>query len=245
MPTSGSDPQFSDEELALILNRAAELQDGSPRSGAGRYTLAEIQEIAAGAGIAPSHVATAAATVRERAPESSRVLGAPWRFRFEETLEGEVADDVVGELIDLVRRASGMQGRVREALGSVEWSARDSFGGTHVTVTRRGGRTTLVVLSTRSDSAALTGIVGGFGAFAGSIALGVLIAGTGGIAAPLAGALGIAGATSGSWLSMRALWRRYARSKREEIADLSASLADAARRAIEQGRVVTEKEERS
>src|SRR4026207_245156 len=73
---------YTDEELAVILNRAAELQDGGARASGGRFTLAEIQEIAAGAGIAASHVATVAASVREDRERNTRgFLGAPWRFR--------------------------------------------------------------------------------------------------------------------------------------------------------------------
>ncbi|MGQ0649137.1 MAG: hypothetical protein ACT4P7_16395 [Gemmatimonadaceae bacterium] len=93
-----------------MLNRAAERQEGGARPGGARYSLAEIQEIAAGAGIAASHVASVAAGLREsRERGAHRFLGAPWRFRFEETIDGEVADDVVGELIELAsgRRRTG------------------------------------------------------------------------------------------------------------------------------------------
>ena len=62
---------YTDEELALILNRAAEFHEEGARPGEARYTLAEIQEIAAGAGIAASGVADAQRSVycrRERMP---------------------------------------------------------------------------------------------------------------------------------------------------------------------------------
>lgn len=91
-----SERRYTEEELALILNRAAERQEGIQPS-VPRYTLAEIQEIAAGAGISPEHVTSVAATIRDaRAQRRGGVLGAPQSFRFEETIEGEVADDVVG-----------------------------------------------------------------------------------------------------------------------------------------------------
>lgn len=99
---------YTDEELALILNRAAELQEGGARPSVGRYTLAEIQEIAAGAGIAPSNVAAVAAALRENRQQSShQFLGAPWRFRSEETIDGELSDEVVAGLIDLARLELG------------------------------------------------------------------------------------------------------------------------------------------
>ena len=151
---------FSEKELALLLNRAAAMEEGGAQSSGARYTLAEIQEIAAGAGIAPSRVAAGAAGLRENRERSAhRFLGGPWRFRSEETIDGEVSDDVVGELIDLARREVGLQGSVTEALGAVDWMGRDSFGATHVTATRRGGRTTIGVLSARTDAAAVAGVL--------------------------------------------------------------------------------------
>src|SRR5262245_6391208 len=226
---------YSDEELALILNRAAELQDGRTRSGGGRYTLAEIQEIAAGAGIAPSHIAAVAAGLREdRARGANRFLGASWRFRFEETIEGEVSDDVVGELIDAARRELGLQGKVNEALGTVEWTGQDAFGSTHVAVARRGGRTTIRVFSARTDAAAVTGVLGATAAVLGSLGLGFALAATAGLVAPIAGAAGIVGGSGGSWLFMRATWRRYARRCAERTATLGAALVAAAKRAIEE-----------
>jgi hypothetical protein len=229
---------YTEEELALIINRAAQRHDGSDRPTKARYTLAEIQEIAAGAGIAPSDVAAVAAGLRENRERSAhRLLGAPWRFRSEDTIDGEVSDDVVGELIDLARRELGLQGRVNEALGTVEWMARDSFGATYVTVTRRSGRTTIGVLSARTDAAALAGVLGVTGAVLGSLGLGIVFVATAGLMAPLAAVVGTVGATGGSWLSTRLTWRRYARRYVERTAALSAALFSAARCAIEEGRV--------
>lgn len=223
---------YTDEEVAVILHGAAEMHEGGDRL----YTLAEVQEIAAGAGIAPSHVAAVAAGLRANRDRSAhRFLGAPWRFRFEETIDGEVSDDVVGELVDIARRELGLQGRVNEALGMVEWMGRDSFGATYVTVTRRAGRTTIGVLTARTDAAALAGIVGVTGAVLGSLGLGIALVVTGGLAAPIAVAAGTAGATGCSWLSTRMIWRRFARGYAERTTTLSAELISAARRAAEEG----------
>ena len=70
-PAQIGERRYTEEELALILNRAAERQEGV-QSGAPRYTLAEIQEIAAGAGIAPEHVASVATTLRDGAGDARR-----------------------------------------------------------------------------------------------------------------------------------------------------------------------------
>ena len=236
-PTSVGERRYSEEELALILNRAAERQEGVQAS-APRYTLADIQEIAAGAGIAPDHVASVAAALRDdRMPQSGGVLGAPYRFRFEESIEGEVADDVVGELFDAVRRTLGLQGEVTEALGTVEWKGQDAFGLSYVTVARRGGRTTIGVLSTRTDAAAVAGTVGGLGAFFGSVGVASALVGTVGLTAPLAVAAGMGVAMGGAWVAVRATWRRYARRVIGHTETLGLALVAMAQGAVEDGRV--------
>ena len=229
--------RYTEEELALILNRAAERQEGVPAS-APRYTLAEIQEIAAGAGISPEHVASVAATLRDaRAQQGGGVLGAPERFRFEESIDGEVSDEVVGELLDLARRELGVQGSVSEAFGSVEWKGSDTMGATFVSITRRGGRTIVGVLSEHTEAAAVTWMVGGFGAIGGSVfvtsALFQLLA----LAPPLATAAGVIAGGGGVWMSARAVWRRFARRWAERASSLGSGLAAATQRAVDDGRV--------
>jgi hypothetical protein len=236
-PTSVGERRYTEEELALILNRAAERQEGVEAS-APRYTLADIQEIAAGAGIAPDHVASVAAALHDdRTPRAGGVLGAPHRFRFDESIEGEVADDVIGELFDLVRRTLGLQGEVTEALGTVEWKGQDAFGWNYVTVARRAGRTTIGILSTRTDAVAVAGTVGGLGAFFGSIGVAAALVGTVGLAAPLAVAAGMGIATGGAWAGTRAAWRRFSRRVVARTEALGSALAATARNAVEDGRV--------
>ena len=164
-------------------------------------------------------------------------------FRFEESIDGEVADDVVGELFDLARRTLGLQGEVTEALGTMEWKGQDSLGWNYVTVARRGGRTTIGVLSTRSDAAVLAVTVSGVGTLLGSVGLaGALVAATSlaapiAVAAPVGVVAGIGLATGGVWAAMRATWSRYARRTVSRVETLGSALVAAARHAIEEGRV--------
>jgi hypothetical protein len=229
--------RYTEEELALILNRAAERQEGMQASTP-RYTLADIQEIAAGAGIAPDHVASVAASLGDaRAPRGGGVLGAPHRFRFEDSIEGEVADDVIGELFDIVRRALGVQGEVTEALGSVEWKGQDALGLHYVTVARRGGRSTISILSARGDAAVTAATAGGVAAFFGSIALGSAAVSLLAVAAPIAAATGFGVAMGTAWGATRLAWRRYARGVVARTESLGSALVAAARGAVEEGRV--------
>ncbi|MBW8768185.1 MAG: hypothetical protein JF589_00340 [Gemmatimonadetes bacterium] len=234
---SAGERRYTEEELALILNRAAERQEGVQAS-APRYTLADIQEIAAGAGIAPEHVSSVAAALGDaRAPSGGGVLGAPHRFRFEESIEGELADDVIGELFDLVRRTLGAQGAVTEALGTVEWKGRDTMGWSYVSVARRGGRTTIGVLSLRTDAAGVAGSLAGTGAVLGSLGLGAAAVSLVSVAAPIAAATGIGAALGGVWIATRVAWRRYARRVGGQIETLGSALVAAARSAVADGRV--------
>ena len=230
--------RFSEQELGLILKRAAELQEGVTEATAGRFSLAEIQGIAAEAGIDPVHVAAAAAAVRGGAfRRESWFLGAPWRFRFEDSIAGAVADDVIGELLDIARREFGVQGRVTEALGTVEWYGRDAFGSVHVTVSSRGGRTSIVVLAARSDAAAVAGITGVLGSMLGGLALGAALVTSAGLIVPVAAVAGLAGATGASWLSTRGVWRAVARRWTARVAGLGSEILEAARGAVAAGRI--------
>jgi hypothetical protein len=236
-PAPLGERRYTEEELALILNRAAERQEGV-QSGAPRYTLAEIQEIAAGAGIAPEHVASVAVALKDaRAPRGDGLLGAPDRFRFEDSVDGEVADDVIGELFDLVRRTLGVQGEVAEALGTLEWKGQDPFGWNYVSVARRGGRTTISVLTARSDAAVAMVTFAGMGAVFGSGGLTMALGSTPGIAEPLAVIAGIGLGTTGMWAALRATWRRYTRRVVARTESLGSALVAAARQAVEEGRV--------
>lgn len=233
--TPPAERRYTEEDLALILNRAAELQEGVQPSTP-RYTLADIQEIAAGAGIAREHVERVALSLGSKpARRETSVLGAPWKFRFDESIEGTIADDAVAELFELARRELGLQGRISEALGAIEWTAKDASGTTSVTVARRGGRTSISVLLARTDAAAVATTIGSTSAILGFLFLATLVgsAGLGGPLALLAG-LGIGG--GGSFLSTRLTWRRFARRYAEQTDTLGSELVAAARRAVEEGR---------
>jgi hypothetical protein len=230
-PTSAlvGERRYTEEELALILNRAAERQEGVQAS-APRYSLADIQEIAAGAGIAPDHVASVAMSLRDRsAPRERRFLGAPFSFRFDDTIAGELSDDVVAELLEIARRELGVQGQVVEALGTIEWKGQD-MGWTHVTVTRRGGQTQIGILSGRDEAVAASGAAGGLGTLFGSMTLAITLGGPVGLARPVAALAGIALATTGSWLAVRLAWHRYSRRSAERVSALGSALIEAARR---------------
>ena len=114
--------RYTEQQLVEILRRAAERKEGLVTDADGRFSLEEITQIASEVGIEPAHVATAAAELTAGPPPRSGALGAPTVFRFERWVDGEVSRSTIGELIDIARRRTGLQGTVSEALATIEWA---------------------------------------------------------------------------------------------------------------------------
>lgn len=238
---SRSRERFTEQQLVEILRRAAERQEGLVGDVDGRFSLAEIQQIASEVGITPAHVATAALEVASAAPPPrSGLLGAPTVYRFERWIDGEVSGSTVGELLDIARQETGLQGTVSEALDTVEWRSGGLMDATIVSVARRQGRTKISVTLTRSDAAGLTVIgacVGGLG-----VAMGIgaplisAVASSGGLATVAAVLVAFGWGGVGSWLVTRAVWRRIARRWPGHAAALGVHLVEAAQREVDAAR---------
>jgi hypothetical protein len=225
---SGRD--YDERQVALILRKAAELQDGSSAEGRGRMSLEEIRQIAREVGIDPRHVAEAAASL-ERRP-SSGLMGAPMSFQSSLSLDRELSDTEVGELLDLVRGSVGLQGTTTQGLDTVEWTGREAHGAYYVTVTRRSGATRMRVGTHRQDVAVMviTGV--GLAGFAATLGIGGFIDPRGAI--EVAALLG--GGMAGTYGAIRTIWTRVARRWDARIQGLASTvrgaIADRARAAV-------------
>lgn len=231
-PTSDDDPRFTDEELALILHRAAERELRAPLPAADGRSLAEIQAIAAEAGIDPAHVAREAAALRT---ERSAVVGGMQdrtHFAFELTVPGELPEAERLALLDRARALTRMRGSVKQEPDALTWTGTDGFGVTRVSLPARPGRTTIVVSEDRTSSA----IAAGFGAALLGVGVAVvavpllLIAGFGG--APGVVAIGALLAGGATWAGMRLRARRRAAAWRARAQWLGEELERAAREAL-------------
>lgn len=226
--------RFSDEEFALILRKAAELQHRRPRAdqpGAG-FSLAEIEEIAAEAGIDPGRVREAASLVSARtAPAESwaRVLGGPLSFRLESEVGGEVAEEDLGKLVDTIRRVADAQGKAERVLDSLEWSDEDDLGPVHVNVTPRDGRTTIQVLASRGQEAGLAWFVGGFG----GLVTGLVTAGALDLGPGLVALTTVLSTTGVGLAGARSFWHYQSRRWQEKTARLLERLTERARELTE------------
>lgn len=134
-------PKFSDEESALILQRAAELQAKEGRS----LSLHELEAAAAEAGIDVALVRRAAHEVAMGGPPpppptpvAGGMLGSPLHLVYERVVPGEGDGRWDDELAE-IRRQLGLEGRVETAARQLVWAAK---GGRElrVTIVARGGR---------------------------------------------------------------------------------------------------------
>jgi len=222
IPTSA---RYSEQEMALILKRAAELQEGADGRGVQR-TLSEIAEIAAEVGIDATFVAEAVAEL-ERPPTRAGWLGAPTRFYDERSVAGTLSPAEISELLDRARAELGLHGEVQQVFDGVEWRARSALGMSILTVAPRGRHTRIALTTERLDQAVMIA--------SGSVGIGLLAA-LGGVAiainitdsALLASAIVAASAIAGTVISARALWHGVADRWRTKTRTIVGALAERA-----------------
>ena len=222
--------RYTDQEFALILRKAAELQDrsGVAAPAEGGLSLTEIAAIAREVGLDPDRVAQAAAELDSVRPARlSRLLGGSAHHRFETSVPGTLPPDAYPRVIDAVRAASRLHGEARETLGSVEWRASDGLTQLFVTITPSPDATRIVVTADRSSAQGVTWLLPSLLSF---VAVGI----TGAIVEPstVAGGLGLAAGVLGAGLlGARTLWaglRRRFESRVEGILERTAREVGAA-----------------
>src|SRR6476619_6227112 len=100
----GNNRKFNDEEVALIIKRAAELQQTEQieQSSSSALSLQEVEEIAKEAGIEPALIRRAASTLDTHTVVNrpSPWIGAPTRIVFERVVDGEISADAYETLVN-------------------------------------------------------------------------------------------------------------------------------------------------
>ena len=167
--------QYSEEEVALIIKRAAELQqtEQTEQEPSTALSLIEVEQIAKEAGIDPRLIRRAALGLDQPAQTNrpSPWLGAPTRLVFERVVEGEVSTEEFEGIVAEVRRTLGQNGLPSVLGRSLAWTStisgrrRAQGRQVDVSVVPRGGVTTIrVEEEMRNIAGALVGgIVGGAG----------------------------------------------------------------------------------
>ena len=157
--------RYSEEEFALILRKASEIQVSSGNqsaiTGTGGLTLEEIRSIATEAGINPEAVTRAASILgalewEEREGLAAVIFGGPSAFHLDCEISGRLPPEEMGRVLEQIRRASEHQGEASEVLGGVEWKTVGELSAINVNISPRGDSTSIQIVGNRGPAGALT-----------------------------------------------------------------------------------------
>lgn len=213
--------RYSDDEMALIIRRAAMLQAADEGEG---HSLAEIQAIAAQVGIPPELVVQVAAELPTQPPPGSvarTLLGPAATYIAAGDVPAVVSPGSYSELVTALRATAGRLGRASELGRSLEWRASAANSELTVTVVPRADATHVRVEGNYEGWRRLP-----YWAT-------VVIAGVLGLAAAEAGpviAASVAlGALAGGWAVARAMWGVFARRLERRVMTLRDATLDRVR----------------
>jgi hypothetical protein len=218
--------RYSDEEFALILRKASEIQgsDGGPVGGVGDgvgLTLDEIRSIANEAGIDPGAVTRAASILgalawEEKAGLAVKIFGGPDKFHLDCEIPGRLPPEEMGLILEQIRRAAEHQGEASEVLGGVEWKTVGELSAINVNISPRGDSTSIQIVGNRGPAAGVTFI---FPIAASAILVGAL--GAAFEPTTAAGIISLVGGTLGSgFLLARTLWASGTKKFRKRLTRL-------------------------
>lgn len=214
------DRRFSDDEVGLILRKAADLQvqGAAPAEG---LSLEAIQDIAREVGIRPEVVAEAAALVQHGTAGVKPSPSSFDKYRLEMFTPGAATDEQISEVPSVIRKVMETHGQVSEVVGAVEWSTVGEPSAVAVVIRRNENGSRIEVTADRSGAWVLTFLpttLGGFllGAISGAI---IEPGVAGGIAVF---GVGIASGVSVGW----AIWTRNTARFKKKMQRLAESLRD-------------------
>lgn len=163
--------RFSEEEFALVLRRATELQTRGPgqekamaRAEAEGLTLEEMKTIAGEVGISPDLVEEAALALRVSGGKPPDPLAV--KFVLAASAPGRLSDEDRMRILQAIRDGAMHYGEARETPTGVEWSsAKGEATQLNVSVYTLEGRNEVRVAVDRTGSAVLTHLFPGIGGF--------------------------------------------------------------------------------
>jgi hypothetical protein len=209
--------RYSEDEVGQILRRATELQRAEPTAtDPAGLTLAELEEIAAEAGIDSGMLRQAASELNVRQPATlgSRLAGAALDVAIERVVEGEMPVERLEELVPTIVAATPGRGTASAVGRSLTWSSQEGSNLTEqqVLVACQSGQTLIRVEQSYSGLAAgwfggiMGGVGGGLGFGLGGALSATLGLGAGLVAFPLT-------AVVGSFYLARAIYASQVRSR--------------------------------
>ncbi len=209
--------RYSEEEVGLILRRATEMQRAEPTAlDPAGLTMAELEEIAAEAGIDRGMLRQAASELNVQQPTTlgSRLAGAAVAVAIERVVEGEMPVERLEELVPTIVAATPGRGTASAVGRSLTWSSQEGSNLTEqqVLVSSQNGQTLIRVEQSYSGLAAgwfggiMGGVGGGLGFGLGGALSTILGLGVGLVAFPLT-------AVAGSFYLARAIYASQVRSR--------------------------------
>ena len=143
--SSDSSRRFTDREVAIVLRQAAEIDETEGSGAGGGLSLEDLKEIAAEVGISTSAIEQAVAKI-DRPARLTALEGAPLVRKAVRAVPGELNQDAVARLVQLIDERTDTAGSVSEALGSVRWTGADRFRSSMVSITPEAGETRIHVV---------------------------------------------------------------------------------------------------
>ncbi|MDH3497533.1 MAG: hypothetical protein OER21_12295 [Gemmatimonadota bacterium] len=226
-----SDRRYTDQEVALVLQRAAEIEERRAESTAAArgLSLRELHEIARDVGLSPAVIDEAVMAIEAGArPRGASLLGAPLSGKAVRGVPTRLDDDAVRRLVGIVEEQVDVTGTVTEALGTVRWTSIPSghkFAGTvQVSVSSGGQETQIQVVQRypRGLRAILHFLPGAWGGL-----LGAGLAASGALAPLAVVGVGAAAAALGVGIG-RAVWQTLARRRDRLVHTIATELVAAA-----------------
>lgn len=219
-PNRDSNRRYSDEEVRLLLKRAAELesQAGTVPARTDGPTLADLEAIASEAGISPGLVRQAARELDSGGPSLPEVrspaetyLGAPLAIELERVVEGEASDAVLEQLLPSIQRAADGMGQPSLLRRTLNWQSTDAQRARilQVSVSVGRGQTRLLVEERYGNLAGglFSGLLGGVG---GGVGLGVGFGvGIGALGSALFATLFPIAMFGGAYVGARAIYQSF------------------------------------
>lgn len=233
----GTPRVYGDEEIGRILKRATELQHREPKAPPAGVTLAELEEIAAEAGIDPTYLRRAAMELEAGTAEPTimtKLAGDDLVIVREITLSGELAEDGFERIVAAIQTSSREHGQPSLLGRTLTWRAETASNTRtiQIVVTSRDGRTHIRAEENLVQMA--SGLFGGVTAGAGiglgigvGLPIGIEVLGSAlfATAAPI-------GAVALAYMASRSIYRRVVARRRRAVDDLFDRVVGEAQSAI-------------
>lgn len=215
---------YTDREMRLIFERAGQLdvESGSER----RFSLAELREMGAQAGLDPADISTAAAAIRSE-PVKGGMLGAPTRFTSVSFTRKRLDEAAVADIVFRIREATGYHGDLRTVPGGMEWRVRHPMGQIMVDFSPKDSGTRVDVLMSREDQAAALVVGAGTGGFLVGLGTALLAGAVLDTGVAIAVGVGAVAAVGSAWGSARLIWSGIGRRLAAKTSSLSRLITEA------------------